>query len=69
MKKINFKKIKKNIKGRINDFKVKRIEGPITRARVVSGFGKKNGLLVIVCKDQVIISDCENDDYFAKCDS
>ena len=51
------------------DFKVKRIEGPITRARVVSGFGKKNGLLVIVCKDQVIISDIENDDYFALCDS
>lgn len=39
---------------------VKRIEGPITRSRVVSGFGKKNGLLVVVRNDHVMITDCEN---------
>lgn len=44
-----------------NDGTVKRIEGPITRSRVVSGFGKKNGLLVVVCNDHVLITDCEND--------
>lgn len=41
---------------------VKRVEGPITRSRVVSGFGKKKGLLVIVRNEHVIITDGENED-------
>ena len=41
---------------------VTKIEGPITRSRVVSGFGKKNGLLVVVRRDHVLITDCENDE-------
>ena len=40
---------------------VKRIDGPITRSRVVTGFGKRNGLLIVVRKDHVMITDCEND--------
>lgn len=42
------------------DQKVLRINGPITRARVVSGFGKKNNLIAAVCSDYVLISDCED---------
>lgn len=41
---------------------IKRLEGPITKSRIVSGFGKKNGLLVVVRKDHVLITDCENED-------
>lgn len=41
---------------------VKRIEGPITKSRVVSGFGKKNGLLVVVLNDHVMITDCNNEE-------
>ena len=41
---------------------VKRIDGPITRSRVVSGFGKRNGLLVVVRNDHVMITDCENEE-------
>lgn len=44
------------------DGTVKRIEGPITRSRVVSGFGKRNGLLVVVRNDHVLITDCVNDE-------
>lgn len=36
-----------------------RINGPITRARVVSGFGGKNNLLITVCSDYVLITDFE----------
>lgn len=43
-----------------NNQSVIRIDGPITRARVVSGFGRKNNLLVTVCNDYVLISDCED---------
>ena len=39
-----------------------RIECPITRSRVVNGFGKKNGLLVVVSNDHVMITDCYNED-------
>lgn len=43
-----------------NDSSVVRVEGPITRSRIVSGFGKKNGLLVIVSNDNVTITDCND---------
>lgn len=44
-----------------NDNKIVRVEGPITRARVVSGFGKKDNLLVVVCSDHVMITDCNDE--------
>lgn len=44
------------------DGAIKRLEGPVTRSRVVSGFGKRNGLLVVVRNDHVLITDCENDE-------
>ena len=41
-----------------NDNKIIKVDGPITRARVVSGFGKKDNLLIAVFSDYVMITDC-----------
>lgn len=52
---------RKEVVVEFTDGKIERIEGPITNCRVMSGFGRVKGLLIIVLNDRIEIRDFKDE--------